>query len=139
MNKLYTVGYGGRPPKQLVTLLTEAGIKSVADIRLRPDRARIGAYVRAKSPDKGIRKLLNDACIEYASLIELGNVFLECEHWQERYSALMTQSGELLTGRLTALPRPFCLMCAERDPSDCHRSQVAAYLATRGWRTQHLN
>ena len=73
-----------------------------------------------------------------SSAIELGNVFLDHGDWRERYRELLEKAGDLLTQRLPCVPLPFCLMCAEKQPEECHRKLVADYLADRGWQVEHL-
>jgi uncharacterized protein (DUF488 family) len=139
MAKLFTAGYGGRTPAEFLGLLTRAGVRAVVDVRLRPDKASLGAFARAKSPDKGIEKLLAGAGIAYRSLPELGNVFLEYDDWQDRYPRYLERAGGLLLDRLAGVPEPFCLLCAEKRAADCHRRAVAEFLAARdGWAVEHL-
>ena len=119
--KCYTIGYGGRRPQEFLALLRQHGVNTLVDVRLRPDRASMGVYTQAKSPEKGIQGLLAQGGIAYVSLVELGNPFLGDERWQERYRRLLEQAGDLLLERLFFIPLPLCLMCAERRVTDCHR------------------
>jgi hypothetical protein len=48
--KFYTIGYGGRKPKDFLDILKEKGIKAVVDVRLKPNRASMNLY---KSKDRG--------------------------------------------------------------------------------------
>jgi uncharacterized protein (DUF488 family) len=137
--KFFTIGYGGRDPKALLQTLADKGIKTIVDVRLRPDQASLGTWVKANTPDKGIERFLADAEIGYVSLIELGNIFLGFEDWKDRYRRLLGQSGDLLLERLVGVPQPFCLMCAERRVADCHRRLIAEYLgASKGGEVEHI-
>jgi len=137
--RFYTVGYGGRPPEQFAELLVRHGVRAVADVRIRPDRASMGAYTRARTSDKGIEKLLADRGISYHPILELGNMFLELDDWRGPYRGLLAASGDLLTARLGELPRPLCLLCAEKHVTECHRQMIADYLvANRGWEVEHI-
>lgn len=135
----YTIGYGGRSPHDFLALLIEHGVRAVVDVRLRPDKASMGSFSRARTADKGLEKLLADQGISYHPILELGNLFLELDDWRPAYRELLRQSAELLVTRLDGLPEPFCLLCAEKRAADCHRQMIADHLVrTRGWTVRHI-
>lgn len=138
MSTLFTIGYGGRTPDEFVRLLCDAGVKVVADVRLRPDRAHLGSFVRSKDPEKGIEGLLKRSGVGYQSLVELGNVFLDHEDWQWRYRQLLDRTGDLLLERLLRLESPVCMLCAEKRHEECHRHLIAERLVAKGIEVQHL-
>ena len=139
MNKFFTIGYGGRKPEELLQLLSDNSVKAIVDVRLRPDKAHMGSFVKAKSAEKGIERLLSTGGIEYYSLVELGNVFMDYCDWRERYATLLEQTKDLLVSRLDGIPTPFCLMCAEKRVSECHRQQIAEHLCSLyGYTVEHI-
>ena len=136
--KFYTIGYGGRNPQDFLDLLKQKGVKVVVDVRLRPYRAYRGYYAKAKSQDKGIQKRLADYNIEYISLVKLGNPFMEYDDWRVRYQQLLEKEGDLLIEPLRSIPGPFCLLCAEKSPAECHRFLIAEYLVSKGYEVEHI-
>ena len=137
--KLYTIGYGGRDPQDFLEAILSRRIKTIVDVRLRPDKARLGIWAKASTPDKGIEKILAGAGIRYVSLIELGNIFREYPDWAARYKSLLDRAGDLLDESLIAIPQPYCLLCAERRAVDCHRRLIAEYLVEKkGAEVEHI-
>jgi uncharacterized protein (DUF488 family) len=136
--RFFTLGYGGRTPDEIVALLQAHGVRTVVDVRLRPDRASMGRFVAAKTPDKGIARWIAAAGVSYVPAVELGNVFMDAPDWRERYRALMDASGALLTARLATVEPPFCLLCAEKRVADCHRQVIADQLERSGWKAEHI-
>jgi len=136
--RIYTIGYGGRKPEEFLALLKAKGVRAIVDVRLRPDRSAMGVYAKAKSPDKGIERLLAGAGIQYYSFVELGNVFVDLPDWADRYRRMLDMAGDLLTERLGQVPEPFCLMCAEKEAARCHRQLIAGFLAGRGHLIEHI-
>lgn len=136
--KIYTIGYGGKSPQDFIDTLHQKGIKTIVDVRLRPDHAHMGLFKKSKSPDDGIQGLLTRVNIGYISFIELGNIFLECEDMSARYRRLLDCAGDLLIERLQDVPEPYCLLCAEKSASECHRYLIAEYLLKKGHEIEHL-
>jgi uncharacterized protein (DUF488 family) len=135
----FTIGYGGRVPGDFVAVLADAGVKTVVDVRIRPDKAAMGSYAKAREAEKGISGLLARGGIGYVSLPELGNLFRDYDDWPERYGKFLEAAGPLLFDRLAGIPGPICLLCAEKKVSECHRRHIALYLErTAGWRFHHL-
>jgi hypothetical protein len=123
----------------LLEILLAKGIQTVVDVRLRPDKARLGTRAKAKTPDKGIEHLLAGDGIGYVSLIELGNIFREYPDWEARYKALLDKAGDLLVERKSGVPQPFGLLCAEKRVADCHRRLIAEYLVEKkGAEVEHI-
>lgn len=136
--KYYSIGYGGRKPDDFVAILKKHRISVIVDVRLRPDHSTMGVYIKAKDPKKGIENLLNVSGIDYKSLLELGNLFLEVDNWQDPYKRLFDVAGDILTERLMVLKGQICLMCAEKDVEKCHRKIIADYLLQKGHEVEHL-
>lgn len=134
MKEFVTIGYGGRTPDDLLRRLREAGVHVVVDVRLRPDRASMGVYTKARDPAKGIAALLAGPGLEYVSLPELGNLFLGYDDWALRYRELLERAGDLLLARLDEIPGRLALLCAEKRSADCHRREIADFLVRRGSR-----
>jgi uncharacterized protein (DUF488 family) len=130
--KLFTIGYGGRTPTDFVALLRQSGVATLVDVRIDPRHAHLGSFVLAKSPDKGIQRLLWDAGIAYVSIPELGNPFRGHDDWKERYERWLRSNADVELRRLEGIPEPFCLLCAEKDPENCHRKSIADVLRERG-------
>src|SRR5262245_13177206 len=105
----FTVGYGGRVPDEFARLLAQHKVKTVVDVRLRPDKAAMGSFAKAKDSGKGIAGLLARAGVGYVSLPELGNLFLDYDDWPERYEKFLEVAGPHLFDRLADVPGPICL------------------------------
>ena len=136
--KAFTIGYGGITPVELLATLERHSVRSIVDIRIWPMRASMGSYVLARDPAKGIQGLLARAGIGYHSILELGNPYKDLSTWKDRYRRLVHSAGEVLVERLLDVPAPLCLLCAEKNPDECHRLILAEFLAKSGWEFEHL-
>ena len=51
---------------------------------------------------------------------------------------LQTEPFQSAAGALSKIEGRVCIMCAESNPSECHRSFIADWLVARGERVTHL-
>jgi hypothetical protein len=100
----YAISHGGRLPEEFLRLLVAHGVRAVADVRIRPDRASMGAYARAKSPDKGIERLLADRGIAYRSILA-GGVMSDPDGPRSRRSIVRLITGASLGSGSPDRPR----------------------------------
>jgi uncharacterized protein (DUF488 family) len=143
---LFTIGHSNRTLDEFFTLLHDQAIRQLIDVRSLPQSRRYPSYNRST-----LSLACEDEQIAYAWFgRELGG--LRSEKSGSRHCALTSNSFRgyadhmgsrlFLEGidRLTALARaqPVAIMCAEREPSQCHRSMIADYLSLRGWPIIHL-
>jgi uncharacterized protein (DUF488 family) len=143
MLPLHTIGHSTRPADLFTGLLRTHGIATLADVRSVPgsrhnpqfDRAALAASLRALG-------------IAYVHLPALGglrrprpdSVNLGLRSAGLRGYADHMQTDEFRRGieRLEAVAGATAIMCAEAEPSRCHRALLWDALRVRGWRVLHV-
>ncbi len=119
---LFTIGYQGRTPAQLVLRLREAAVARVLDVRASPRSPRPGFSKGA------LARTLAVAGIEYLHLAAAGNPFhaeaeADLEAALARYRAHLADHGEIAVRVVAAAEGArTALLCAEADARRCHRS-----------------
>ncbi|MBT3201488.1 MAG: DUF488 domain-containing protein [Phycisphaerales bacterium] len=141
--KLFTIGYGNTKPKEFPNLLKRHGIKTIIDVRLRPNRACMGSYVKAKAADKGIVALLSGAGIDYRhepDLAPTDGIFTTWmaskksdTDWALYEDQFIPLLEERKIGKLIKVGdfNHACLLCSESKPEKCHRRLIAEYLSDK--------
>ncbi len=138
---IFSIGHSNHPIGRFVELLENNRIAAVADVRSVPSSGRYPwfsreplenklakhgiAYIPAGGPLGGRPRdprLFRDGVADYEAMAKT----------PQFQSALDRIAGE-------AQQRRLCLMCAEREPLDCHRCLlVGRALAERGLRVGHI-
>ena len=125
------MGHGARSAVAFVSLLQHARIDVLVDVRAYPASRRHPHFAR-----EPLSRSLTAAGIAY--------------HWQgaalggmrpQGYLAHMQSSEFENAARAlidAATARRVCIMCAETDPADCHRSHIGDWLVAHGQRVLHL-
>jgi uncharacterized protein (DUF488 family) len=140
---IFTVGYEGYTPSQLLDLLARHRIAAVIDVRNRPSSHKPGF---SKTP---LSRALAKQEIEYIHLPQLGIPrevrvqYREEKDFRVLQRCLKTpleQHHELLLDILRRFRgHNVCLLCYEKEPSLCHRSIIADFLAEHdGFEIHHL-
>jgi uncharacterized protein (DUF488 family) len=144
----YTIGHSTRPLDIFATLLREAGVELVADIRTVPRSRTNPQYNRDALPDS-----LAPAGITYAYIAELGGLRSRSKTVPPETNALwrnasfhnyadyaLTEPFRDGLAELIALgrERPLAMMCSEAVWWRCHRRIVADHLIARGEIVRHI-
>lgn len=138
---IHTIGHSNHPPERLLALLQGAAIDSVVDVRSVPWSRRL-PHVRRTA----LAALLAEAGIAYVfSGDRLGARATDPACWREGRADhdLIAATASFRRGlvEVEALARQgrVALLCAERDPLDCHRTTlVGRRLQERGARLLHI-
>ena len=143
---IFTVGHSNRSLDRLIDLLHSHKIRQLIDVRSKPNSRHFPAFNR-----NSMSPALEEEGIAYAWLgHELGGIRRgkpDSPHaalatdgfrgYADHMSSATFQKGILqLTG--VARHTNTAIMCAEREPSQCHRSLIADYLLLRQWQVIHL-
>jgi uncharacterized protein (DUF488 family) len=138
---LWTIGHSNMPADRFVALLQRAGISAIADVRSAPFSRRFPWF-----SGKALAERLKGEGIAYVTLGDaLGgrpnDPALYCEGVADYEGMAATPEFRAGLERVAegAQRHRVCLMCAEREPLDCHRCLlVARALAGRGLAIGHI-
>lgn len=137
---IYTVGHSTHPLEEFLGLLKRHGITAVADVRSQP-YSRIDHFCK-----DALAAALKAEGVEYVFLgRELGARRDERECYEgdqalyERIASLPAFRDGLVRLERGAEKRVIAIMCAEKEPLDCHRTiLVCRHLRGRGLRIRHI-
>jgi uncharacterized protein (DUF488 family) len=134
MKPIRTIGHSNHPIERFVGLLKAGGVERLIDVRSMPWSRRFPQFGRER-----LAKSLAEAGIAYAWEGEALGGKPKAGGGYDDLAA--RREFEEAIGRLIADRRAtsLCLMCAEKEPLDCHRTVlVARRLAERGIPIEHL-
>ncbi len=131
--RLYTIGFTKKSAERFFTLLKEARVQRVLDIRLN-NRSQLAGFSKATDLEYFLREI---AGIEYRHVPELAPTQELLDSYKKQKGS-WSQYEERFLGllRSRAVEHSFdrsvfdmgCLLCSEHQPEHCHRRLVAEYL-----------
>jgi len=127
-----TVGHSNHPIERFVDLLKAGGIETLVDVRSTPYSRRFPQFGREK-----LAKTLADSGIDYLFAgADLGGKSGASYDASAARPEFRDALSDLIARADTCT---LCLMCAEKEPLDCHRTiLVSRRLAERGVAIEHL-
>ena len=140
---VWTIGHGTRSAEELVSVVGEAGVCTLVDVRRFP-----GSRHNPQFNEPALRAVLEERGIAYRHEVELGGR-LAGEPGEDHFGCLRVAAFRSYAARMgterwqTALasalaePTP-CFMCSETLWWRCHRRLIAELLHARGEHVVHL-
>jgi uncharacterized protein (DUF488 family) len=140
---VWTIGHGTRSADELVSVVREAGVRTVVDVRRFP-----GSRHNPQFNGASLAAVLEEGGIAYRHGVELGGR-LAGEPGEDRFGCLRVAAFRSYAARMgterwqaalaAALAEPApCLMCSETLWWRCHRRLIAELLHARGEHVVHL-
>jgi uncharacterized protein (DUF488 family) len=137
---LCTIGFAGKTAEEFFSLLEEAKIEKLIDIRLNRGGQLSGF---AKYPDlafflEKVGGIGYSHATELAPTSELLDTYRKSKDWavyEAAFLALMQERGVPQAFDASAWPPRSALLCSEPGPEKCHRRLIADLLAGH-WRAQ---
>ena len=143
---LFTIGHSNRNLNNFLEILHYQNIQQLIDVRSYPGSRRFPTFNRTR-----LKLALEDEGITYTWLgHELGGLrraksgsphtALATDGFRGYADYMNSPAFQHGMQRLTNLARntKVTIMCAERDPCQCHRSMIADYLILNRWLVIHL-
>lgn len=123
------MGHGARSAAELVSILKEAQIRVLVDVRAYPASRRHPQFSR-----QALAAALQEAAIGYEWQGKVLGGYRRAPYTEHMKTAAFREAADTLAGR----PERLCIMCAESDPAECHRRHIADWLLRRAHRVVHL-
>ena len=143
---VYTVGHSNRSIEYLLQMLRAMGLQQLVDVRAHPSSVRHPQFTNAY-----LQRALADSGIAYywqgSQLGGRRKGRSPSPHYAISSPALRAYAGYMETREFLGALRELIesastmrtvLMCAERDPSHCHRSLISDFLVFWGIEVIHL-
>jgi uncharacterized protein (DUF488 family) len=140
---LHTIGHSTRPADVFIGLLRRHAITTLADVRSVPRSRHNPQFDR-----EALAASLAAAGIGYVHLPALGgmrrprpdsvNLGLRSAGFRGYADHMQTDEFRYGRERLEALAGRTAIMCAEAEPSRCHRGLLSDALFLRGWQIRHI-
>ena len=134
MVRIFTIGYAAKNAREFFTILTEAGIRKVIDVRLY-NTSQLAGFTKKQDIKYFLRTIVGAEYIHLpimAPTKQLLNDYkkglIDWQQYQIQFNAIITQRQIEKYLVLQDMDMG-CFLCSEAKADNCHRRLVAEYLA----------
>lgn len=131
--QLFTIGFAGKSAEQFFTILGDAGVQRVVDVRLY-NSSQLAGYTKRGDLPYFLKSILGAGYVHlpiFAPTKQLLNGYKKGEYswsaYEQEYQAILDQREPHAQVNPALLDRS-CLLCAEPTADQCHRRLAAEYL-----------
>ena len=130
---IFTIGFAQKTARQFFTILKEAGVATVIDVRLN-NVSQLAAFTKKQDLEYFLREIAGIAYIHKPDLAPTKEILdgykkktIDWDEYEKRFRRLLTErnAADALTPQLADRA---CLLCSEPKPDYCHRRLTAEYL-----------
>ena len=145
MTRIFTIGCAGKDAQEFFTILKQAGIKKVVDVRLY-NTSQLAGFTKKKDIEYFLNTIVGADYIHLpimAPTKQLLNDYkkgqISWPQYEDQFNAIIAQRQ--IESHLTPQDMDMsCFLCSEAKADKCHRRLIAEYLANH-WQNvliQHL-
>ena len=132
--RIFTIGYTGKNARQFFTILKEAGIRKVIDIRLY-NTSQLAGFTKRQDIKYFLQTIVGAEYIHLPIMAPTKQLLNNYKNGLINWPQYETQFNAIITQRQIEkhlVPQDMdmsCFLCSEAKADNCHRRLVAEYLA----------
>jgi len=134
MTKIFTMGYVGKDARCFFTILKQAGIKKVIDVRLY-NTSQLAGFTRKQDIEYLLQTIVGASYVHLPIMAPTKQLLNNYKKGLISWQQYETQFKGVITQRQIEkhlVPQDMdmsCFLCSEAKADNCHRRLVAEYLA----------
>ncbi len=134
MTRIFTIGCTGKNAREFFTILTQAGIRKVIDVRLY-NTSQLAGFTKRQDIEYLLQTIVNAKYIHLPIMAPTKQLLNDYKKGLINWQQYETQFKGVITQRKIEkhlVPQDTdmsCFLCSEAKADNCHRRLVAEYLA----------
>jgi len=133
-NKVFTIGYAGKDAHQFFSILKQAGIRKVIDVRLY-NTSQLAGFTKKQDMEYFLQAIVGSEYIHMPIMAPTKQLLNDYKKGLIGWPQHETQFKSIIAQRQIdkhIIPQDMdmiCFLCSEATADNCHRRLVAEYLA----------